>query len=276
MYYPKSQIKTDLFTNGDEFYVEGDKLKKSYIGPYYKTSKGENFIGEKPSRGNRKLLPLNPEVNQSPPPPSLSRMSTTLDMTAYSPAPYSSNYNVQEYNKIYDNFTPRSIPKPIPSTPTPDEITQGVYTRYFAKKNNELIFMEIGKDTYLLFKSNDPSIASDLYEVVSFSYQTGGPGSNGYAINSNQILQIEKRNNWKGFNIWCTIQGIGGTESPPIFTKFNTTSPNSKTPKKSIGGSFSKGKYKIVIDPMENPQKISTPQNQLWDIKPNRPTKNNY
>ena len=63
MYYPKSQIKTDLFTNGGEFYIEGDKNKEPYIGSYYKTSKSEYFIGKKPTLNNRKLLPLTLKTN---------------------------------------------------------------------------------------------------------------------------------------------------------------------------------------------------------------------
>jgi hypothetical protein len=46
MYYPKSQIKTNLFTNGDEYYISTNG--ESYKGYYYKTSNGQVFTGKTP------------------------------------------------------------------------------------------------------------------------------------------------------------------------------------------------------------------------------------
>ena len=37
MYYPKSQIKTNLFTNGNEYFLSTNG--ESYTGYYYKTPK---------------------------------------------------------------------------------------------------------------------------------------------------------------------------------------------------------------------------------------------
>ena len=43
MYYPKSQITPNLYTNGNEFVYEDSGL--FYNGYYFKTSKGEYFTG---------------------------------------------------------------------------------------------------------------------------------------------------------------------------------------------------------------------------------------
>jgi|19_taG_2_1085344.scaffolds.fasta_scaffold10760_2 hypothetical protein len=261
MYYPKSQIKTDLFTNGDEFYVKGDKNKKPYIGPYYKTSKNKCFVGKKPNINNRQLLPLDLEINQPPIPPSLKEIITTLDQTADDPH-MGSNYEVDKYHKIYDNFTSRSIPNNIQSLPTDKDIKRGSYNRYFAKKANDNIFNEISKDTYSLFKNKDSTVAHELYEVSFFSFQTGGPGSgapgsNPAETNTKQIESIEKNHNWKGFNLWCASQGIGG----------NKNAANNQKPLTRLNQNW---------DPNQNPNKISTPQTIWWNYYPNKKSNNNY
>ena len=55
MYYPKSQIKTNLYTNGNEFVYEDSGL--FYNGYYFKTSKGEYFTGRnQDDRPNERLI----------------------------------------------------------------------------------------------------------------------------------------------------------------------------------------------------------------------------
>ena len=44
MYYPKSQIKPNLFTNGDQYVYLRDET--NYIGFYYSTSDGRYFTGK--------------------------------------------------------------------------------------------------------------------------------------------------------------------------------------------------------------------------------------
>ena len=46
MYYPASQIKTNIYTNGTELVIKSDNQK--YIGYYYKTSDGKYFSGKTP------------------------------------------------------------------------------------------------------------------------------------------------------------------------------------------------------------------------------------
>jgi hypothetical protein len=46
MYYPKSQIKTNLYTNGDEYVIE--LTKSPYSGYYYLTSTGIAYTGKTP------------------------------------------------------------------------------------------------------------------------------------------------------------------------------------------------------------------------------------
>ena len=49
MYYPKSQITTNLSTNGKEFQIVGKS--EYYIGSYFKTSDGKFYTGKTPQDG---------------------------------------------------------------------------------------------------------------------------------------------------------------------------------------------------------------------------------
>jgi uncharacterized protein (DUF2147 family) len=44
MYYPKSQIKTNLYTNGGEYILSTSKIE--YKGYYYKVSSGKLYSGK--------------------------------------------------------------------------------------------------------------------------------------------------------------------------------------------------------------------------------------
>ena len=77
-YYPKSQIKTDLFTNGKEFVRSDNDLP--YVGSYWKTSNGEVFSGKTPN--DRPYVELNPipePVEQTP-------LNTTTEWTVNYPS----------------------------------------------------------------------------------------------------------------------------------------------------------------------------------------------
>mgnify|MGYP000350512004 CR=1 FL=1 len=72
MYYPKSQIKTNLYTDGKEFSLSS--TKEAYMGYYYETSTGQQYTGRTPQDGPNILIQRsdsypNPLIeNQSTPP----------------------------------------------------------------------------------------------------------------------------------------------------------------------------------------------------------------
>ena len=70
MYFPKSQIKTDLYTNGEEFTIL--KSNTPYVGSYYSVSSGKFYTGKNPNDGgNFELVPnyseFNPNLNSDSP-----------------------------------------------------------------------------------------------------------------------------------------------------------------------------------------------------------------
>jgi hypothetical protein len=179
MYYPKSQVKTNMYTNGNEFYLINTQIL--YTGYYYETSSGKKYTGRNPSNGEGTLLTPYVQLNE-----------TTQNYEGESPQILQSSY-VNNYNN--EPVNPRSLPTPYISSPTESERQIGEYRRYFAKKTNELIYIEISKDTYNKFTNQDPNVAMDLYEVIFIPFSLTSTG-----ININLAAIIERRDKWYGFS----------------------------------------------------------------------------
>lgn len=183
MYFPKSQIKPNLYTNGGEYVLS--TTKQDYKGYYYEVSTGQKFTGKTPQDGPNTPLINTPKLNQHQSP-------------EYQPINL-----IQFIGDIPPNSTiySRSIPQPNPTFPTNQDIELGVYTRYFCKKNNELKYMEIDKLTHDKLKSKQQDIAWDLYTPIStLWYLRGGNGSS--ITNKGLISLIERDQKWYGFTQW--------------------------------------------------------------------------
>jgi hypothetical protein len=186
MYYPKSQIKTDLFTNGNEYILS--TTKEEYKGYYYELSNGNKYTGKTPEDGPNILLTV--------------QNLTDLEIEIFS------NQSPQ-FIEIQDeisggtyNKTPliRSLPQFNPTLPTPQEQSLGAFTRYFCKKNNELRYIETNKTTYDQLKSKDSKIAWDLYTPLEVLWNIKGTKEQVTRANKTTIALLEQRQKWYGFS----------------------------------------------------------------------------
>jgi hypothetical protein len=198
MYFPNSQIKTNLYTNGGEYILS--TTKKEYKGYYYKLANGKLYTGKSPNDKPNILLSLQPNTNDTP----------------YSTIPTSDNditinNSVEEGYETYSflnfklypqnqTFIPRSIPQYNPTTPIQKDYDLGVFQRYFCKKNNELIYIEIDKTTFQQINSNNPQIAWDLYSAVSLNWYLKGDKTKTYNANKGLTNLIETQKKWHGFS----------------------------------------------------------------------------
>jgi hypothetical protein len=188
MYFPKSQIKSNLYTNGGEYILS--TTKENYIGYYYEVSTGQRFTGKTPQDGpNIPLLPprknINPETHPDEGP---------IENTGI-------RYVDPELFPLQTPINLRFIPIPNPTLPTDQDNQLGVYTRYFCKKNNELKYMEIDKNTFQLLSTRANNIAWDLYTPVSTLWYLRG-NVDSYGANKGLISLIEKNQKWYGFTQW--------------------------------------------------------------------------
>lgn len=209
MYYPKSQINPNLYTNGGEYVLIN--TEKNYIGFYYEISTGGKYTGKNPTSGaNIKLVPQ--QSNPKSPKGTLLQQSKIVGVanfnsdpdpvlmgnaedTIYSLQPRNPS-NSSFYTSIQKTNTPdRFLPQPYFSKPTTKEIGIGEYRRYFVKKTNELIYIEISKETYTKFKAKDSKVAWDLYDCLFVPWSL-----NSETTNRNILALVEKDNKWYGFS----------------------------------------------------------------------------
>lgn len=148
MYYPKSQIKTNLYTNGKEFQIESSQ--QEYKGYYFITSKQEAYTGKTPQdKPNNRLSPIS----------SLSGVGLiSNEDELLSNSYYLINDSYYNANRL---STKRAAPRtPIQTLgkPTDKDIQNGFFNRYFVKKGNEFKFIEVSKEEHLKFQNQDTSV----------------------------------------------------------------------------------------------------------------------
>lgn len=194
-YYPKSQIKSNLYTNGDEFTtVENQTSNQSgnYTGYYFKTSTGKTFTGKSPTDP-----PNNPLYLIQP-----------LAFAEFSDRPQNSNLITYDYIQLDTTYTSinginvsqtRMIPQFSLPPPNPEDKKRGFFIRYFCKKNNELIYFETTQADHDRIKSQDPTMAYDLYSAAALKWYITGDPSQVTSQNVTQINQAASSNGWLGF-----------------------------------------------------------------------------
>ena len=186
MYYPKSQITPNLYTNNNEF-VYAD-TKEAYNGYYFKISTGKYFTGRnQDDRPNIELILL--QTVQNTPTPII--QNNQLDYTATT--------NIYEQiNEEYLNITSQShsitiIPTYNPILPTPQDYQNGEFRRLFAKKTNEIQYVEIDQDTFDKLVAKDPQILWQLYEPFDLTWKLTGNIEDVARINFNTVELTSKR-----------------------------------------------------------------------------------
>jgi hypothetical protein len=190
MYYPSSQIKPNLYTNGGEYILS--TTKQDYKGYYYELANGKRYTGKSPQDGPNILIIPKPNI---PEPGFLfqegqgEKFLTSKSSPIISSTPYNQNPP-----------TVRFLPQYNPTTPTQNDYNLGVFQRYFCKKNNELRYIEIDKTTYGSLQSHLPTIAWDLYSPLYTLWYIKGNKEQTYKANKGLISLIEQNEKWYGFS----------------------------------------------------------------------------
>jgi hypothetical protein len=188
-YYPKSQIKTNLYTNGGEYTLLSN-LNSSplsdYTGYYFKTSTGQTFTGKSPSDvPNRPLYliePLSFDEEES--------FNSNIINPSSNLIVYVNGDNVPQTRKI---------PQFSLTLPTAEDKKRGYFMRYFCKKSNELIYYETSQADYNNTKNRDLTMAYDLYSVAELKWYIIGDPSQVAILNVTSINNVISLNNWTGF-----------------------------------------------------------------------------
>jgi len=185
MYYPKSQIKPNLYTEGTEFVYK--TTNQSYRGYYYKISTGRYFTGRNPDdRPNLELITLTSENNFTPTITAVENNISTIAIPIdglYEGNEFGPNAPINETTVLtYAQLTnvstiqPPQFISPVYNAPVPTEQDYqiGEFRRYFCKKTNAILYLEISKDTFDKLIIRDPQYVWSLYEPFNLPWQLTG------------------------------------------------------------------------------------------------------
>ena len=192
MYYPKSQIKTNLFTSGNEYVYLG--TNNFYSGSYFITGDGKIFTGKNSNnKPNNPLEAVSINLNDFP-----------IDNPELEEFPDSYNIIDDDYywaKKINLNDT-TPFPKPpiqIQPLPTPNNYNIGEIQRYFTSKINEVKYTEINESQYNSFVSKDSTVQHSLYIAFQLPWVITGNRSNTYNVNMKTVNRVQKNFKLQGF-----------------------------------------------------------------------------
>jgi len=175
MYFPKSQVTPNQYTNGGEFQLKS--TGQSYAGYYFSTSTGQYFTGR--------------NQNDNP----------VLELTLISSTVETTNINLPEVITIEDNAYNNIVAKPTtvlykpafnPNIPTQQDYQVGEYRRYFCKKTNEIIYLEINQNTFDKLVAKSPDILWSLYQPFNIPWNLTGIKEQVATVNRNIVLLTMK------------------------------------------------------------------------------------
>jgi hypothetical protein len=186
MYFPKSQTKTNLYTNGGEFKTQ--QSNTPYTGYYYETSKGEYYSGKTPNESPTfKLIKIQTNTLSTP------NLTSPID-----------RYYILENGYLKSTTLPFSnIPPPTPKQTYPvltdDDYRLGEFQRYYLKKSNEPQFLEVSKEEYQKFVIRDNSVLYQLYIPFKINWILTGDKEQVSKTNQGIVGKAERDSNLTGF-----------------------------------------------------------------------------
>lgn len=198
-YIPSNKIITNLFTNGNEYQtIDGE----AYAGPYWKKYTGEVFTGKTPN--DLPSLPLTPLISNE----SISPFTETTSYSLLNVDDLGETSNnlikpqlVEDYQSIKDiNYEKLTVllPSSFYPSPTEDDYTLGIFTRYFCVKINEPFYLEISEDTFKNLNEKHSNWSWQYFTPFKIQWTLTGSKKTVQQINYNISLLTEKRLKRKG------------------------------------------------------------------------------
>jgi hypothetical protein len=156
MYIPEFKILKNQYTPGKQYSIKS--TLKEYVGPYNILYTGVVYTGS--------------NYNQT----------TSLELIPYTEAQkvLTQSSNITFYDSVVEDKNIPKIktyitPESQYITPTQEEITEGVFTRYFCKKINEQKIFEVNKEIFDSISKKDNVYNHVLYQVIDIKWKLTGP-----------------------------------------------------------------------------------------------------
>tara|TARA_R110000772_G_scaffold135162_2_gene243803 strand:+ start:6243 stop:6902 length:660 start_codon:yes stop_codon:yes gene_type:complete len=195
MYYPKSQIQTELFTNGEDFTIF--PTDERYSGYYFITGDNQAFTGKNPNdKPNLQLIPTTNRYSSTSTPLIISDPKPTTNTGEYIVDPL---YNISRKNPITEFQVPPLSPIQTYPRPKESDYNVGEIQRYFVKKINSIKYIEINKTNYTRYLNNESTVNWQLYAPFSLPWEITGDRSKVYEVNKKTVSRITNNLNLIGF-----------------------------------------------------------------------------
>jgi len=197
MYYPKSKIIVDQYTAGEELvYLKTDIF---YQGYYYVVADGRIYTGKNPNDGISKELQAIPTYKQRK---TDNVEASTLNIQDLSEAEPSNLEYDQIRRKTNKQPAAKSLIEPQYSLPN---VSYPSFIRYFAKRTNGSVFIEINKDTYNKLANKDRLYNWPAYTVFTLPWTTGQASrAEIEAINRKIVYSTEQSQKLYGLSQYIT------------------------------------------------------------------------
>lgn len=200
MYYPKSKIVTNQYTAGNELVYLNTDIP--YQGSYYMLANGQIFSGKNPNDGVPRELQAVSVRSKNRPGTLNSEQSTNLTVEEL----HQMELLNTEYDQIRKKTTPgtsyKSLIEPEYSFPA---VAYPSFIRYFAKRTNGNVYVEISKDTYTRLLNKDKEYNWPAYIIFSIPWTTGQKSKSEIAeINKKIVYSTERTQKLYGFSQYIT------------------------------------------------------------------------
>jgi hypothetical protein len=196
MYYPKSQIKTNLRTPGGEFTISG--TNQEYKGYYYLVSNGQAYSGKSPNDSTPQLLLPNDQNPLITTRQGDAESGIIGSYTLSAPVVFTLSSDYVAATNLNVSIVP-SLPKQSYPIVTENDYKLGEFQRYFLKKGNETKFIEISLEDYRKYVNRDSSAMFELYTPIQISWVLTGEKEQVYQTNQNIVAKAEREQNLPGF-----------------------------------------------------------------------------
>jgi hypothetical protein len=197
IYYPKTQIRTNLFTNGGEFI--NSITKELYVGNYYETSLDQKFTGKNPQDPNS--VPLIP-ISETALDPTQTNADNDLVIDARFTEP---NYAYSIVTKQNPN-TPQPIyPKFYFAKPTQQDYQNTQFNRFFYKTLSGEKYVEISQNDYNSLINKEVKFLYQSVLAIVLPWQLTGIQEEVFKINARTTQNVESQYGIKGLGLYLNF-----------------------------------------------------------------------
>ena len=167
IYYPPNQIKPNLFANSGEFIFSSNNLP--FSGLYHQLSNGRYYTEALHTNTSQEIIQItSPTTTSDLAVINSGTLPRVVEINSITP-------NNNTYSRLTNqNTTPKELPVNLQNLPTQQNYQIGEFTRYFAKKINQDIYIEFTQDLYDRLISQDPSIYYEQYTTFKLPWRLIG------------------------------------------------------------------------------------------------------